>query len=64
LSSPGTAIGGFKASGKGVMSRPPNLAPNKFQKRPSKIQENLLAPRTPLGELTALPRAPSWWGEG
>jgi len=33
-----------------------------------KIVENFLAvgaqPPTPLGELTALPRPPSWWGEG
>jgi len=47
---------------------PQNLASNKFQERPSDasgMQENLLAPRTPLGELTAiLPQPPSWWGVG
>jgi len=42
---------------------PPGIGPHKFQERPSgasRMPENLLAawapPRTPLGELTALPR--------
>jgi len=44
---------------------PPNLAPNKFQEwlsGASRMQENFTAaeapPRTPLGELTALPQTP------
>ena len=49
---------------------PPNLVLNQFQERPSsasRTQGNLLAPagassRTPLRELTALPRHRSWWG--
>jgi len=55
-------IGGFKGGGRGGRAPPPNLAANKFQERPSgastlysRVQENLLAartpPRTPLGEL-------------
>ena len=62
-------IGGFNR-GKGAMP-PPNLAPNKFQERPSvasRMQENLLAagasPWTSPGELTTLPGPPSWWRGG
>jgi len=47
----------------------PELGPNKFQERlsdASRMKENLLAAgaqsRTPLGELTALPRPTSLWG--
>jgi len=48
---------------------PPELGPNKFQERPfgaPRMQKNtFLRPgsaRASLGELTALPRLPSWWG--
>ena len=44
---------------------PPNLAPNKFQEKPSgvpRMQENILAAgamfRAPLGEQTVLPQTP------
>jgi len=56
-------IGGFKGGGARGPCRPPKLGPNKFQERPSRasrMKENLLAartaPRTPLGEFTALPQ--------
>jgi len=58
-------IGGFNGRGQRAMT-PPKLTPiNKFQERLSgacRMQENLSAarapPRTPLGELTALPPTP------
>jgi len=50
---------------------PPNLAPNKFVERlsgASRMQGNLLAAgathRTPLGELTSLPKTPKLMGRG
>jgi len=58
-----TCTGGFKGGARKPC--PPNLAPNKFQEwlsGASRMQENFTAaeapPRTPLGELTALPQTP------
>jgi len=65
-------IGGFRG-GRGPYP-PLEHGPIKFQKRvcvpsgASRMLENLLAAgalrRTPLGDLSALHRPPSWWGGG
>jgi len=65
-------IGGFRWEGD--HTPPPEHGPNKYQQGvcvpsgASRMLENLLAAgalrRTPLGDLSALHRPPSWWGGG